>query len=374
MAGGASSTRVVDCAQEGRDERAVLDELSPRLVGVTAFTSSRHAALDILRYAKEAHGARTVIGGPHVTTGRIARQIAEHYPFVDHIVRGDGENVWRALVRGEPVDRLVLDYVDHLDALPVPAWDAVPVMQYPPRDEGIYHGVDLSSTPRVSVVFSRGCPGRCNFCSAWRRPMRRHSPAWVARALEPLAALGVRHLCLDDDCWATDEDNAVEIAGILGRLGFVWSAETRADLLTPELAEVMADNGCWSVAVGVEHGSQRMLDGPINKHLDLADVLRARAAAWDAGLKFVALLLSGYPGETDEDRQAQGAFMRMLQPDDTGTLGRTLVLPGTRLYSDAIASGAVNDDIWLGKARHLLALPDGTVESLVEAEGGRAEC
>lgn len=357
MAASAPGTRVIDCAQENLDEATVLEQERPDIVGVTAFTSTRHEALAVLKAAKD-RGARTVLGGPHVSSRNIAEQVAAHYPFVDHIVRGDGEGAWARLVAGESLPRISLEYLPDLDALPIPAWAQVPVMEYAARDEGIHHGIDVETTPRISLVVSRGCPGRCAFCRAWKRPMRRHSAGWVRRALEPLAEMGVRHICLDDDCWATDASNAREICDVMSDLGFVWQATTRADLITPELATYMAAAGCWQIAVGLEHGSPRILD-MIGKNLDLDSVLTARRACWDAGLRFNALTVTGYPGETADDRREHAAFMARLDADDTGTLGVTVILPGTKLYSEAVAAGQVSDDIWLGPGRHLIATPEG---------------
>lgn len=353
LAGAVPGTVVVDCAQEGHDECAVIDDLRPALVGVTAFTATRHAALAILRHAHDM-GARTVLGGPHVSTRRVAEWTAARAPWVDHIVMGDGEAAWSRLAAGEPLPRIIRGAIPaRLDDLAPPDWSAVPIGSYPARGEGYRHGVDLGSTPRISVVFSRGCPGHCRFCAAWKRPLRAHSPDYARRnILAPLAAAGIRHLCLDDDCWASDEAAALEMCGILGEYGFVWEAETRADLLTPAMARAMARSGCWQIAVGVEHGAARMRS-VMGKPMSDAVLLRARAAAWDAGLAFHALMLEGYPGETDEDRKAAARFLSLLQPDTSSTVGMTFILPGTDLYSDKIT-----DDSWLETpARHVVWSP-----------------
>lgn len=110
--------------------------------------------------------------------------------------------------------------------------------------------------------------------------------------------------------------------------------------------------------VGLESGATHVLD-LIGKNLDLEAVLAARRAAWDAGLRFVALTMTGYPGETADDRKEHAAFMARLDADDTGTLGVTVILPGTQLYSEAVAAGQISDDIWLGPGRHLIATPEG---------------
>lgn len=357
LAGSAPGTIVRDCAQEGSDELAVLEEVQPDILGVTAFTSTRHSALHLLEAAHD-RGIRTVLGGPHVASAAVARQVAAEYPFVDHIVRGDGERTWQAIVAGEPVPRIALDYLPDLDILAPPNWSAVDVMSYPARDDGIVDGVDLATTPRVSVVFSRGCPGRCHFCNAWRRPFRQHSPGWIERSLEPLAALGVRHLCIDDDCWATDEATAIEICDVLHDLGFVWQAETRADLMTAALCDAMYDAGCYQVCVGLEHGSARMLE-LIGKGLDLDAVLATRRYCGDAGIRFAALCMDGYPGETEQDREEHLRFLHVLAPDSFSAFGATIILPGTDLWRDAVAAGQVTDDIWLGPGRHLIATDSG---------------
>ena len=102
--------------------------------------------------------------------------------------------------------------------------------------------------------------------------------------------------------------------------------------------------------VGLESGATHVLD-LIGKNLDLEAVLAARRACWDAGLRFVALTMTGYPGETADDRKEHAAFMARLDADDTGTLGITVILPGTQLYSEAVAAGQISDDIWLGPGK-----------------------
>ena len=348
-------TTVVDCAHLGIDERAVIDAERPDIVGCTAFTSTRHEVLAILEYAKAA-GCTTVLGGPHVLTPATARQCADNYPFVDYIVRGDGEAAWRDLVNGLPRPRVSLDFEADIDALAPPDWSAVDVTSYLPRDSGLVHGVDLEQTPRISVVFSRGCPGRCRFCTTWHRPVRRHSPEWIERMLTPLADAGIRHLTVDDDCWGTDEENAIEISEVMGRLGFVWRATTRADLLTEDMVYAMADAGCYSITVGLEHGSPRMLE-LIGKDLDLQTVIDGRRYCWDAGVRFEVLCLQGYPGETEQDREIHDSFIRILDPDVISRSFATYLLPGSKIWHEAVKRGEVDDSVWLGPGRFCVSKP-----------------
>lgn len=347
-------TTVADCAQSGEDEYATIDRFRPEVVGATAFTATRHAALNILAHAK-ARGAVTVLGGPHLSDPLIARQVAEHYPHVDHIVRRGGELVWRDILAGRPVPRVVMGRqpVD-FDELPIPAWDKVPVLEYPARDSAVVRGLDLSRTPRVSVVFSRGCPGRCAFCDAWRQPRREHGPAWIRQCLTALRDIGVRYVSLDDDCLTDDPERFGAVCSIMRALGLIWQCEIRADMLTEDMAREMAASGCWQIAVGLESGSPRVLE-LMNKQQNLAAVLQARRYCWTYGLRFVALVMVGYPGATEEDEEATRRFIRRLQPDDVGTLGYTIILPYTGLHADAVAEGRIGYDYWLGPERECRA-------------------
>lgn len=174
--------------------------------------------------------------------------------------------------------------------------------------------------------------------------------------LTPLADAGIRHLTVDDDCWGTDEANAVEISEVMGRLGFVWRATTRADLLTEDMVYAMADAGCYSITVGLEHGSPRMLE-LIGKQLDLQTVTDARHYCWDAGVRFEVLCLKGYPGETEQDREIHDTFIRILDPDVISESFATYLLPGAKIWHEAVARGEVDDSVWLGPGRFCVSKP-----------------
>lgn len=68
-----------------------------------------------------------------------------------------------------------------------------------------------------------------------------------------------------------------------------------------------------------------------------------------AGVAVCALIVQGYPGETDEDRKLTENFLNRTRPEDVGTLGKTWVLPGTKLYRQMKKEGAINDDYWRGR-------------------------
>lgn len=351
-----TDTRIWDGTVDG-DPVPYIQREKPRVVGVAVYTSARHDALRILRAAHDC-GCVTVAGGPHVTAPTIAAQWEREYPFVDFIVRGDGETAWRLITHGfHSASKIVYRPTVKLDSISDLPWERMgDLSRYSARDHGVHNGVDLSATPRISIVSSRGCVGRCRYCAAWRNiGYRQHTAAWMRRNyFVPLASRGIKHLCFDDDCFGADESLTTAMLEDLDRFGFVWQATTRSDILTPDLCNRMAAAGCWRVCIGVESGSRTML-AIMGKTNNLRQVLAARRAVGEAGMEFSALMMEGYPGETDLTRAEDAAFRAALAPDNIGTIGCTLILPGTDLWYEQVRAGKVTDDYWLGQERHLVA-------------------
>lgn len=347
-------TQIWDGSQKG-DPVPFIESEHPRVVGVTVHTSTRKDAIRILKAAKES-GAITVAGGPHFNSSDMARQWKEHYSFVDHIVRGDGEVCWENIVAADGYDcPSSYQRVNPDDAFILP-WEKVDPSIYPARDvsRGWVGDVHLGETPRVSLVSSKGCVGRCEFCTAWMRGYVSHSYDFLDRNLHALKEYNIRHICWDDDCWGIDKDLAHRLCDTQASLGMVWQATTRVDVLTQELVNHMASTGCWRIAVGLESSVEKVR-AAMNKDVSLDRLREVRGWTRTAGISLSVLMMQGYPGQTEWDEQSDYWFVQSLGPDDIGCLGFTVVLPGTALYARARSAGYVDDTHWLGDEDYLRA-------------------
>ena len=78
--------------------RHQIEEYQPDIVGVTAITPSIYKAERTLQIAKEAApGTIGVLGGVHATF--MYRQVLAEAPWIDAIVRGEGEEIFVELVK-----------------------------------------------------------------------------------------------------------------------------------------------------------------------------------------------------------------------------------------------------------------------------------
>ena len=98
---GFDDLRFVDAMTNDLSEdqvRQILIEESPDVIGVTAITPSIYKAERLLQLAKEVHPqALTVLGGIHATF--MYQQVLTEAPWIDAIVRGEGEEIFVNLLR-----------------------------------------------------------------------------------------------------------------------------------------------------------------------------------------------------------------------------------------------------------------------------------
>lgn len=216
-----------------------------------------------------------------------------------------------------------------LDALPLPAWDLVDMDAYR-RAWRSAHGYFA-----LNMVASRGCPYRCNWCA---RPLygdsyRTRSPEAVAREMRLLKTrYQPDRLWFADDIFALSARWTLRFAEAVEALKaqIPFQMQSRCDLMTRPTVAALARAGCVEVWMGVESGSQKILDA-MEKGIRVEHVYRARENLARHGIRACFFLQFGYPGETWEDIQATLRLVRETRPDDVG-ISVSYPLPGTRFY------------------------------------------
>ena len=146
-----------------------------------------------------------------------------------------------------------------LGGLPLPAWDLVDVDSYASAWRGAH------SRFSWNVVTSRGCPFACNWCAKpiFGRRYARRSAIDVAEELRRLkVSIKPDHIWFADDIFGLTTGWTLDFARAVlerdARIPFMM--QSRANLMTPEVVAALADAGAEEVWMGVESGSQRILN------------------------------------------------------------------------------------------------------------------
>jgi anaerobic magnesium-protoporphyrin IX monomethyl ester cyclase len=235
-------------------------------------------------------------------------------------VKADDANLVRTRVRAT---------IAELNDRPLPAWDLVDVGRY--RDAWTAAHGRLS----WSMVTSRGCPYGCNWCAkpVFGRRYTQRGPADVARELLLLKReVAPGHVWFADDIFGLTAEWIEIFADEVERLdaAIPFLIQSRANLLTPRATDALRRAGCEEVWLGVESGSQRILDA-MDKGSRLDEIRAATRNLRERSIRSGWFLQLGFLGEDWDDILRTRDLVREARPDDVG-VSVSYPLPGTRFF------------------------------------------
>ncbi|MDD4877044.1 MAG: radical SAM protein [Dehalococcoidales bacterium] len=318
------------------------------VVGLTAMTPTISTAIATARCLKKAYPDLPIIlGGVHATL--LPKETLVTAPEIDIIVRGEGEEtiieLLQALEHRQPLSGIAgISYrkddevvsnparsknID-LDSLPFLAYHLLPWRSYRPHPP---HGRRL---PFAAIITSRGCPYRCSYCSKpiFGNKFRGQSPARVADDVSYYKSkFGIKEFAFYDDVFTLDKKRAYAIADEMIKRGLKvdWTCETRVNLVDKELLRHIKQAGCYSIAYGIESGSQEILN-ILDKDTTLEQAEEAVRLSQEVGLQTIGYFMIGSPGESPETIEQTIQFAKKTKLD-FAQFSVTTPFPGTKLYN-----------------------------------------
>jgi radical SAM superfamily enzyme YgiQ (UPF0313 family) len=245
--------------------------------------------------------------------------------------------------------------LDDLDGLPFTDRRLVPPWQRYPNP--------FMRGPYATCTTSRGCGGRCTFCTApgfYGRRYRAQSPERVMSELEAVGSEGCRSVFFRDENFAQDRGRVWGLCDLLAprRRPIEWVCSARVDQVDRELVRALASAGCRMIRFGVESGSQRLLDR-LHKGTTVEQAMQAFRWCREAGVRTHAHFMLGLPGETDAELADTLRLSRSLGAT-YATFGAFTYLPGS-VVGNAATEGTVRETL----------AEDGMAEV---REGGEEDC
>lgn len=332
---GYSDIVFIDAMTDDLDDTALrtrIQQIAPDIVGTTAITPAIYKAERVLAIAREVCPRTvTVLGGVHGTF--LYRQVLREAPWIDAIVRGEGEAVFLDLVRAIEDGRWtsnrrgVRGIATWIDGQIVATPAAPPIRDvdsitadWSILDWPKYIYIPLKT--RVAVPnFARGCPFTCTFCSQWKfwRDYRVRNPILVVDEIERLVLdHQVGFFILADEEPTIHRKKFIAFCEELIRrkLGVLWGINTRVtDILRDEaLLPLYRRAGLVHVSLGTEAAAQLNLDR-FRKETTIAQNKKAIRLLREQGIVTEAQFIVGLENETAATLEETYAMCRDWDPD-----------------------------------------------------------
>ena len=339
---------------QGGDFEADLKEFQPNYLVANIATPTFQSDMMAVKLAKEIVSSICTIvkGAPFLTYN--TNTIYEN-PFIDYVIMGEAELTLKDILDGvpncdilgicyrenfQPVKNDKRPFIDNLDILPFPARHLV--------DNSIYKRPDNGKVQAV-VKVARGCPFHCFFCLATSvsgAKVRTRSPEnIVAELKECVEKYNIKNFLFWSDIFNFNREWTLELCQkiIESGLKITWSSNTRADTMDDEMAKMMYKSGCRLVSIGVESGSQKMLDN-IGKKITLDDIRNTVKILKKNKIKIYNYFVIGLPWETEETVEETIKFAIELDSNFISFYTAT-PLPGTKYFAYAMLNKLVEGNL-----------------------------
>jgi radical SAM superfamily enzyme YgiQ (UPF0313 family) len=323
-------------------------------VGVSAMTGHQLlGAKKILTAVKKINPEiYTILGGPHPT---ILPKECLKEDLVDFVVAGEGEKTLLELITvlksgGDLglVDGLYWKKEGKVMANRPRAFMEPREWPFPMTEKNKKYFKISAARGELMFQASRGCPFDCNFC--YNQIMNRRT--WRQMPLDKferelkifLQEFSFNHLYVNDDNFGSNKERIRQLVKILHNHGLSWSTGFRCSDMDDEVAQLLDQNGCEELLLGVESGSDWVLHQVINKKYPkgVEDIKNCARALSRTAVRGRYNFIAGLPGETMAEVFESMALVDWIYKTDKNAIfcfDAYSPYPGTKLYQEAVKQG-----------------------------------
>jgi anaerobic magnesium-protoporphyrin IX monomethyl ester cyclase len=326
---------ILDLALFNEIENPVLSAIEgASLVGISCVTPNVPIVKKIIGLIHPS--IQVIVGGPHPTF----EPFRTYQELRTSILVGEGEEAIKKVlwdVEHQPeLSPMYNGGTVDLRFIPKPARQLIDLHNYTP---GGLHG--------SPIYTSRGCSFNCAFCSKiCKRDYRNFPLDRVREEIKEVVSLGIKHVIFGDDDIGLNLDllSIMDIMEPHHRCGgTTYRLNMSARLKNRLIAKMAASTGCAEISLGVESGSQKILDA-MNKNLTVEQAEYAIKLIKDFGIKVKVYLMVNFPGETEETVEETIKFVERTRPDSV-FVSSFVPLPGSDTYANPLKYGI----IWMSK-------------------------
>ncbi|NVM38081.1 MAG: B12-binding domain-containing radical SAM protein [Candidatus Lokiarchaeota archaeon] len=297
-----------------------INEFRPDIVGISCcFTIGINFALKIAKESKK-YGYSTVLGGWHPSF--VHSEILK-FPFVDVIVRGEGEITFREIIKNKNLEEIKgISYknngsiINNQDRPLIKDLNKLPFPARKLRNSNSYF--QIFQMPIDVIETSRGCPFKCTFCNIhqfYRGIYRTKNTERVIQELKIISSQKKRmNVLIVDDNFTANMKRVEEICDIIIKEGIKLDliCQSRIDVIekNPNVIKKMSKAGFWLFFLGIESFNQTSLNN-IQKKVKFRDIIKAIKILHDNNIVIIGSLLVG--SNLDEEEKDTNLMIKIVK-------------------------------------------------------------
>ncbi|MBY9011885.1 MAG: B12-binding domain-containing radical SAM protein [Candidatus Lokiarchaeota archaeon] len=322
-----------------------VNEFCPDIVGISCcFTIGINFALKIAKESKK-QGYTVILGGWHPSFDY--SEVLE-YPFVDVIVRGEGEITFRELIKNRNLEEIKgISYKDNGDIInndDRPLIKDLNKLPFPARKlRNKKSHFQIFQMPIDVIETSRGCPFKCTFCNIhlfFRGTYRTKSIDRVIQELKIISSQkkGQNVLFVDDN-FTANMKRVEQICDLIIEEGIKldFICQSRIDVIknNPNIIRKMSKAGFWLFFLGIESFNQKSLNG-LQKKIEFRDIVEAIKILQDNDIITIGSMLIG--SNFDEEERDTDVMIKIVRKlgIDFPLYSVMTPLPGTKFREELI--------------------------------------
>jgi len=248
---------------------------------------------------------------------------------------------------GKPFRTLPRKLNKNIDGFPLPARHLIP------QDDFIMNN-RMSNTDLLMthIMPGRGCPFPCRFCASSQTQVQYRSGKNIRQELVHLIEnYKIEGFSVVGNDFILNKGNVQDICDSIQDLNLSWSTLSRVDRVDSDILLRMKNSGCYELDLGVETGSQKILDA-MKKKINISQIKESLKLTFETGIKNKIFLIHGFPGENHETTmETINLLEKVGHLIDRISLFRFVPLPGTYVYNNPKEynlRGTLNSPNWDG--------------------------
>jgi len=371
------NVEILDNNQRCLTKHEIVDFLkskSPDIIGIGAMVNSYNQVQNLSRLIKNTiKDIPIVLGGPMAT---YCSQIVLKNMDIDICVMGEGEetsselfSVWPnyesingiSYMQGDKyIETPARTFKYGRDSYPYPGYDNLLNLEnylrfnltswetpfFHDKYMRLYRKKSVQGGRNFSMITGMGCPYKCTFCTNSTNYMksRMRSPENVAKEASYLKdKYNISGIHFADDLLILNKSRTLELCSELKKTGLQWAGQSVGRATADEeVVKSLSESGCVGFGLGIESGSDRLLQAMM-KGSRTKDYVASFEYALKYNIGIRIQMLYGSPGETKETLQETISWFHKtgLPPRRYNKL---VPMPGSLNYDQCVEQGIITNE------------------------------